>query len=176
MNRLFSNFMNGKNNQVSMWSILVLSVYPVAAYFISRQYPFYARVLFLSFGLFVSFFLFEKIKLYNLLIKVIILVIPLLALTLNIVRQERSIGTVMNLKGVWTARIDGVTFNLLLRDDIAYLSAEPGQKDVEYKPVIKKDSLILFDTADNQLKWRIIELDGCLFLDAGKSTLFRRRQ
>jgi hypothetical protein len=153
----------------SPWSYVFPTVYLLTAHFLGKELHPLAGLILAPFGLLIGWLVARRLRTGRVRAKLLALCLPLLLLAAVVrpVAAAGSVATSKALHGIWTTQMDSRQFTLRLRGDTAWLSVEPGLKNVTYQARIRQDSLVLTASADNQLLFHISQRwNGAFELDA----------
>jgi hypothetical protein len=169
---------NSSPTKVSLsgWSGAFLAVYAVTGHFLGKEWSPFAGFVLTPLGLALGFLLARQFAKVGLATKMLALCAPLVALAFVVGNGPKArLVNAQALKGTWTEQTKKQTFTLQLRGDSAWLSVEPGLKNVPYGSLVRHDSLVLRAGQDNQLRFGIIGLqNGAFLLDAGGGFHFKK--
>lgn len=163
-------------SSLSGWSGAFLTVYAVTGHFLGKEWSPFAGLFLTPLGLALGFLLARQLAKVGLATKVLALCAPLVALAFVVGNGPKtSLVNAHALQGTWTEQTKQEAFTLQLRGDSAWLSVEPGLKNVRYGFLVRHDSVVLRAGQNNQLRFGIIrQQDGALLLDAGGGFRFRK--
>lgn len=161
-------------NKLHHWFAVIIATYTTAGHFIGKEFSPIASFLTTPLGLLAGYLIAKGTENKSNTSRVIATTLPLLVLAL-VLRFEHKGYTLNALSGAWMARTDSTEFTLIVENNSALLSAEPGLKNAEYQAEVKGDSLLLTAAEDNRLAWHITSrVKNQLILDAGGGLLFTR--
>lgn len=151
------------------WSGAFLTVYAVTGHFLGKEWFPYAGLFLTPLGLAVGFLLARQLAKVRSGTKVLALGAPLVALAFVVGKGPRArVVNAHALQGTWTEHTTQEAFTLQLRGDSAWLSVEPGLKNVRYGLLVRQDSVVLRASEHNQLRFGIVrQQNGAFLLDAG---------
>lgn len=159
----------------SLWSYVLPTVYLLTGHFLGKELHPVAGLLLTPLGLLTGWLVARRLRAGRVGAKLLALCLPLLMLAAVVrpVTAGNRIATSKALNGTWTTQQDSRQYTLRLHGDAAWLSAEPGLKNVAYQVRVQQDSLILTASADNQLLFHISQRqNGAFELDAEQGLHF----
>jgi hypothetical protein len=159
----------------SLWSYVFPTIYLLTGHFLGKELHPLAGLLLAPLGLLIGWLVARRLRTGRVGAKLLAFCLPLLVLAAVVrpVAAESNVATSKALNGTWTTQKDSRQYTLRLRGDAAWLSAEPGLKNVAYQAHIQQDSLVLTASADNQLLFHISERqNGDFELDAEEGLHF----
>lgn len=159
----------------SPWSYVFPTVYLLTGHFLGKELHPVAGLLLPPLGLLTGWLVAQRLHTGRVGGKLLALCLPLLVLAAVVrpVTAGNRVAPSKALNGTWTTQQDSRQYTLRLHGDAAWLSAEPGLKNVAYQVRIRQDSLVLTASADNQLLFHISQRqNGAIELDAEEGLHF----
>lgn len=164
------------SNKLHYWFAVIIATYAIAGHFIGKEFSPVTGFLTTPLGLLTGYLVAKRTENKSNTSRVTATILPLLVLAL-VLRFEHKVYTLNVLSGAWIARANNTKFTLIVENNSALLSAEPGLKNVWYQAEVKDDSLLLTAAEDNRLAWHITSrIKNQLILDAGGGLLFTKVQ
>jgi hypothetical protein len=162
-------------NRMPYCFAVIIAAYTMSGHFIGKEFSPVAGFLTTPIGLLAGFLIAKRTENRSFFPRTMAAVLPLLVLALVLVFGNKNFNP-SELNGAWTASADSQEFTLLVKNNSALLSVEPGLKNVEYQVEIKGDSLLLIADKDNRLALHITSsTKNQLTLDAGGVMFFTKR-
>lgn len=156
------------------WSPIIVTIYIVSGYFIGHQFSTNAGLLLTCVSAIAGFFIAKITKDTGLISKLLVMCLPIILLVFALLQTPDEVLDKKFLSGTWTAQDRGKVFTVNINENTAFLSMEPGLKNIEYQVSMKNDSLILSADPSNHLSWHVAKVNTEVVLDAGGGLFFRR--